>query len=61
MPLYTVCNSQVTPQGEVLAFGVADQNSVSRAVRFDETAKQLKSLFTIHNDLDDLRRKIEEI
>ena len=49
MPLYSVCSGQITPYGEVLAFGVVNKDTLSQAVRFDESENRFQSLSTILN------------
>ena len=36
MPLYSLYSGQVTPQGQLVALGVADANTVSQVFKFDE-------------------------
>ena len=53
MPLYSVCSGQITPEGEVLAFGVVSGDTISQAVRFDESVNRFQSLSTVLNKNDE--------
>ena len=59
MPLYSLCHGQITPKGEVLAFGVVNRDTFSRAVRFDESEKRFQPLSTIPNSETDFKDKME--
>ena len=61
MPLYSVCSGQISPKGEVLAFGVVNKDTISRAVRFDESESRFQTLSTVLNKENDSKRKMEEL
>ena len=61
MPLYAMSSGQITQNSEVLAFGVVHRNTISRAVRFDESAKRFESLFTILNKANDFEKLMTAI
>ena len=61
MALFSVCCGQITSQGEVLAFGVLNNQNISQAVRFDELTMRFECLFSTINQESDFNRKMEEI
>ena len=61
MPLYSLSPGQITPQGEVLAFGLVNKGTISRVVTFCESTKRFESLKTIFNKLNYTRSKIGEL
>ena len=60
MPIYSVSSGMITPNGEILAFGIVSNVSVSRAVRFDEPAMRFDSIYAILNDEDYFKESMEE-
>ena len=63
MPLYNTCCGQLSPHEQVIALGLAHENSVSQVVLFDEVHNRFDPLLAIPNSqnaIDKLKQKIEQ-
>ena len=63
MPLYSICSSQTTPEGIVVALGVANKETATLMVTFNEALFQFEPLFAVRNQAEkflDQQKKIEE-